>query len=129
MAWYELARAHHRIIFVIARADGIAVGSLLSVLGITAQALQRPMATLVAKGLVVAQRDLLQHRRKMLSLTEAGQALECEASEAQRRIVREAFDAASGEAAEGWSAVMQGIYRARVRNYRKQVLDTKPTRR
>ena len=118
MARYGLARAHHRIIFVIARADGIAVGNLLSVLGITAQALQRPMSTLVEKGLVVARRDPLQHRRKMLSLTEAGQALEFEASEAQRRILREAFDAAGSEAAEGWSAVMQGIYRAGVRNYR-----------
>jgi DNA-binding MarR family transcriptional regulator len=64
MARHGLARAHHRILFVIGRADGIAVGELLQTLGISAQALQRPMATLIEKGFVAAQRDPLQHRRK-----------------------------------------------------------------
>jgi DNA-binding MarR family transcriptional regulator len=112
MARHGLARAHHRILFVIGRADGIAVGELLQTLGISAQALQRPMATLIEKGFVAAQRDPLQHRRKKLSLTEAGLALENEASEAQRAIFRRAFDAAGSQAAEGWSRVMQCIYEA-----------------
>lgn len=114
LARHGLARAHHRIMFALARADGIAVSELLSVLGITAQALQRPMATLIDKELVTAQRDPLRHRRKMLSLTQAGAALEHEASEAQRVIFRRAFDEAGSEAAQGWSAVMESIYRASV---------------
>jgi DNA-binding MarR family transcriptional regulator len=112
MARHGLARAHHRIIFVIARADGIAVGELLKTLNITAQALQRPMAALVEKGFVVAQRDPVQHRKKKLSLTGLGLALENDASEAQRAIFRRAFDAAGADSAEGWSLVMQCIYEA-----------------
>jgi DNA-binding MarR family transcriptional regulator len=112
MARHGLARAHHRILFVIARTDCIAVGELLKTLNISAQALQRPMATLIDKGLVVAQRDPLQHRRKNLSLTAAGLALEQEASEAQRAIFRRAFELAGSQAAEGWSLVMKSIYDA-----------------
>lgn len=113
LAAHGLARAHHRILFVVARADGIAVGALLHALGITAQALQRPMAALIDKGFVTVRRDPLQHRRKMLSLTEAGKQIEHDASEAQRVIFRRAFAAAGAQAADGWSAVMEAIYLTR----------------
>jgi hypothetical protein len=43
--------------------------------------------------------------------TDAGLSLEYEASEAQRAIFRQAFDAAGSEAAEGWSSVMGCIYK------------------
>lgn len=109
LAEYGLARAHHRILFVIARTDGITVGELLEVLGITAQGLQRPMATLKKMGMVVASRDPQQHRTKRLRLTEAGLALEVLASEAQKVIFRRAFEAAGGDAERGWNAVMDSM--------------------
>jgi len=40
---HGLSRVHHRILYVIARADGISVGGLLEVLGVSKQALHRPM--------------------------------------------------------------------------------------
>lgn len=109
LAEYGLARAHHRILFVVARTDGITVGELLTVLGISAQGLQRPMATLKKKGMVIASRDPQQHRTKRLSLTDAGIALELLASEAQKVVFRRAFDAAGSDAERGWNAVMDGM--------------------
>lgn len=47
---HNLSRVHHRILYVLARADGISVGELVETLGISQQALRRPMKYLLDKG-------------------------------------------------------------------------------
>jgi DNA-binding MarR family transcriptional regulator len=63
-----LSRVHHRILYVLARADGISVGGLLGTLGVTKQALHRPMKYLQENGYVVAERGAIEHRIKLLRL-------------------------------------------------------------
>jgi DNA-binding MarR family transcriptional regulator len=101
-----LGRAHHRILFVIARRDGVTVGELRGNLGVSAQAMHRPLKQLQEAGLVAVTRDPTRHRFKALHLTKKGRELEHAASEAERRVMRAAFDAAGPAARRGWTKVM-----------------------
>lgn len=105
LAGYGFSRAHHRVLFVVARAPGIAVGELAATLGVTNQALHRPLRQLLASGCVQARRDATRYRRKLLHLTALGTRVEHEASESERSMLKAAFDAEPW-AREGWLAVM-----------------------
>ena len=109
LAKHGLGRAHHRILFVIARSDGISVGALRDNLGISAQALHRPLKQLKTQGLVAVSRNPMEHRSKGLHLTESGRAVEYEASEAERKVMRGAFQVAGEEASSHWTEIMKHI--------------------
>lgn len=109
LSQFGLGRAHHRLLFAIARADGISIGSLREFLGISAQALHRPLKQLQNGGYVAVSRSPTNHRSKGLHLTDLGRAVEHEASEAERRVMRDAFASAGKEAADGWAQVMNAI--------------------
>ncbi len=108
LADYGFSRAHHRVLFVIARAPEIAVGELARTLGVSNQALHRPLRQLLASGCVQALRDTTRHRRKLLDLTELGRRVEHEASEREREVLRAAFEAEPW-ARGGWLAVMARV--------------------
>lgn len=109
LAQYGLSRAHRRILFVIARRDGISVGEVQAHLGITAQALHGPLKRLLDNGFVAVSRDPKRHRYKALHLTELGREVERDATEQERAVVRAAFDEVGVEAAEQWMKVMAAI--------------------
>ncbi len=109
LAEHGMGRAHHRILFVIARHDGISVGALRESLGISAQAMHRPLKQLQDKCFVAVSRDPKQHRVKSLHLTEAGRTLEHLASEAERKVMRTAFKQFGEEATSQWMEVMGAI--------------------
>jgi len=109
LAEHGLGRAHHRILFVIARFDGISVGTLRDNLGISAQALHRPLKQLQERGLVAVSRNPKEHRSKGLHLTKSGRAIEHAASEAERGVMREAFRRAGKTAEKHWAEVMKAI--------------------
>ena len=111
LASFDLGRAHYRMMFVVARRDGITVGELRENLGVTAQAMQRPLRNLLDRGLVAVSRDPRRHRYKALHLTARGRAIELAASDAERRVMSQAFAAAGPEAAQAWRAVMAAISR------------------
>jgi len=102
-----LSRVHHRILFVIARRDGVTVGELLTSLGVSKQATHRPMRQLLDRGYVAVSRDPARHRYKSLHLTQAGRQVEQEASDRERAVMRAAFAQAGPAGREAWSAVMQ----------------------
>ena len=106
LAVHGLSRSHHRILFVIARRDGLSVGDLQSALGVSAQAMHGPMKLLRDKAYVAVSRDPSRHRIKSLHLTEQGRRMEAEASEAERKVMRDAFARTGDAAADSWSAVM-----------------------
>jgi DNA-binding MarR family transcriptional regulator len=108
---YELGRAHHRILFVLARRDGSTVGQLRDTLGISAQAMHRPLRQLQDKGFVAVSRDPTRHRFKALHLTEAGRSLEHDCSEAERAVMRTAFTQCGDAAAAHWARVMEIVAR------------------
>src|SRR6478672_8625672 len=106
LAKQGLSRPHHRILYVVARRPDIAIGSLLEVLGISKQALSRPLNLLVERKLVTSKRSPEQHRSKLLRLTEAGKRIEQRASDHERKVLRQAFDRVGPRGADAWMAVM-----------------------
>lgn len=106
---HGLARAHHRILFHVRRKDGVTVGELQVSLGVSAQALHRPMKQLLEAALISSTRDTANHRLKALHLTASGQEIEHAATEAQRRIVGEAYDRLGESVVDAWSKVMRSV--------------------
>ena len=109
LATLGLSRPHHRILYVVARQPEISIGALIEVLGISKQALNRPLGLLLERKLLTAKRSPTQHRSKLLSLTQAGQRVEQRASGHERKVLREAFDRAGPSGAAAWMAVMGAI--------------------
>ncbi|WP_338691801.1 MarR family transcriptional regulator [Bradyrhizobium sp. 26S5] len=109
LAALGLSRPHHRILYVVARQPDISIGSLIDVLGISKQALNRPLGLLLQRELMTSKRSPEQHRSKLLRLTPAGQRIEQRASGYERKVMREAFDRVGQSGAAAWMAVMEAI--------------------
>jgi DNA-binding MarR family transcriptional regulator len=104
-----LGRAHHRALHYIGRNPGMTVGDLLAILRITKQSLARVLTALVEQGYVAQSPGRSDRRQRLLSLTDAGQALERRLFERQRERLALAFREAGGPAVEGFRRVMRGI--------------------
>ena len=100
-------RAHHRAIHFINRSPGTTVNNLLAVLGVTKQSLNRVLRALIEDGLVESRVGRRDKRERHLHLTEAGQTLERELSEAQRARMRAAYRAAGPTAVAGFRQVLE----------------------
>ncbi|GLR87878.1 transcriptional regulator [Bradyrhizobium iriomotense] len=109
LAKQGLSRPHHRILYVVARRPDIAIGTLIETLGISKQALNRPLNLLLDRKLLTSRRSPEQHRSKLLRLTEAGQRIEKKASDYERKVMCEAFDRVGAPGAAAWMAVMETI--------------------
>ena len=72
LAKQGLSRSHHRILYVVARRPDIAIGSLIEILGISKQALNRPLNLLLERKLLTSQRSPEQHRSKLLAPDRCG---------------------------------------------------------
>lgn len=106
-----LTRVHHRILYVLARRERTTVGDLIDILGVSKQALHRPMTRLIDKGLVDSARDEVQARYKLLSLTKAGRELETEASNRERAAMGAAFEGMDDAEVQAWYDIMGELAR------------------
>ena len=106
-----LGRAHHRALYFIGRRPGLAVGDLLTILGITKQSLGRVLKELAAKGLIAHSAGTEDRRERRLSLTEAGTQLEQALSAPQRALMANAYRNAGAEAVAGFRNVLAGLNR------------------
>ncbi len=102
-------RAHHRAVHFIARKPGTTVTNLLNILGVTKQSLNRVLRTLVDDGLVESRVGASDKRERNLHLTDAGQSLERQLSDAQRVRLRAAYRAAGPEAVMGFRHVLEAM--------------------
>lgn len=109
LATLELSRPHHRILYVVARQPDISIGTLIDILGISKQALNRPLNLLLKRKLLTSKRSPEQHRSKLLRLTQEGQRIEQRASGYERKVLREAFDRVGEPGTAAWMAVMGAI--------------------
>lgn len=105
----DYGRAHHRAIHFINRSPGMTVNTLLAILGVTKQSLNRVLRTLIEDGLVESRIGTEDKRERNLFLTEAGRALERELSDAQRDRVRAAYRAAGPSAVAGFRQVLEAM--------------------
>ncbi|ANT59740.1 MULTISPECIES: MarR family winged helix-turn-helix transcriptional regulator [Roseobacteraceae] len=102
-------RAHHRAIHFIHCAPGTTVNNLLAILGVTKQSLNRVLRTLVEDGLVESRVGRADKRERHLYLTEAGDALEKQLSDAQRARMRAAYRQVGPEAVAGFKQVLEAM--------------------
>lgn len=102
-------RAHHRAIHFIHRSPGTTVSNLLSILGVTKQSLNRVLRTLIEDGLVRSEKGKTDARERHLHLTDKGQMLERELSDAQRARMRAAYRAAGPQAVAGFRQVLEAM--------------------
>lgn len=102
-------RVHHRILFFIARNPGLRVADLLATLGVSKQALHKPLQQLVHAKLVENRAEPSDRRQHRLRLSLSGAKLEKRLSGPQRRLFSAAFRKAGPGAAAGWRMVMRQL--------------------
>ena len=102
-------RAHHRAIHFINRSPGTTVNNLLGILGVTKQSLNRVLRAWIEDGLVDSKVGAEDKRERNLYLTEKGEALERELSNAQRERMRMAFRNAGPDAVLGFRQVLEAM--------------------
>jgi DNA-binding MarR family transcriptional regulator len=106
---HGLGRLHHRVLYAVVRTPGIGVGELAAALGISRQALHRPLSDLRGRDLITAEVAEHSRRERELSATAAGRDLERAATGPQLEHLEKVFEAAGPVAAEGWRQVMRGL--------------------
>ena len=104
-----LNRAHHRVLFFVARLGRPTVGELIRALAVSKQALALPLRQLKAQDLVAWTADPDDARVKRLALTPDGGRLLARLSEMQRRAFRRAFAAVGATATAAWVATMREL--------------------
>ncbi len=105
----DYGRAHHRAIHFIHAMPGTTVRNLLLILGVTKQSLNRVLRKLVEDGIVESRVGRADKRERHLFLTQAGQVLERELSDAQTARMRSAFRHAGPEAVSGFRKVLEAM--------------------
>lgn len=106
---HGLGRLHHRVLYAVVRTPGIGVGELAAALGISRQALHRPLTDLRGRDLIAVEVSERSKRERELSATAAGRELERAATGPQLAHLEAVFEAAGPAAAEGWRLVMRGL--------------------
>lgn len=109
LADMDYGRAHHRALHFINRDPGLTVTSLLAVLGVTKQSLNRVLRTLIDDGLVDSRIGRRDRRERQLYLTQSGTQLERRLSEAQRARMRAAYRSVGPQAVSGFRQVLEAM--------------------
>lgn len=105
----DYGRAHHRALHFIHRSPATTVSNLLAILGVTKQSLNRVLRTLIDDGLVRSEKGRQDARERHLYLTEKGEELERQLSDAQRARMRAAYRAAGPVAVAGFRQVLEAM--------------------
>jgi DNA-binding MarR family transcriptional regulator len=107
LAQRGLGRVHHRILYFVGRNPRISVNALLSMLGVSKQALNAPLRQLVEMQLMAM--DTAEHdkRVRQLSLTPSGAELEAQLTGTQMRQLHAVFEQVGASAEAGWHQVMR----------------------
>lgn len=104
-----LGRAHHRALHFIGRNPGLTVSALLAILRITKQSLARVLNLLLEQDYVSQAPGFEDRRRRLLTLTDKGQALERRLFDCQCGKLAEAYRQAGPQAVDGFRSVMRGM--------------------
>ena len=96
-------RAHHRVLYFVARRPGLTIAELLEILKITKQSLNRVLKDLVDRGYVTNNSGETDRRRRVLAATARGAALIEEIAAVQSARFSRAFARLGGDA-EGRAA-------------------------
>lgn len=109
LAELKLGRAHHRVLYFVARRPGMTVANLLDLLGITKQSLNRIQKDLLARGLIVQDVGKQDRRQRLLRLTPEGQKLEQRLFDDLHDNMLRAYTEAGEAAVNGYWLLMQAL--------------------
>lgn len=109
LAAQGLGRAHHRVLYFVARQPDLTVSQLLGLLAITKQSLGRVLNELIERGLVDMRPGERDRRQRLLRLTTAGQELEAALFDTIRTRLSAAYASAGQNAVGGFWAVLEGL--------------------
>lgn len=109
LADYGFGRAHHRVIYFVKRNPSLTVNRLLGILQITKQSLSRVLGQLVREGFINQQTDAGDRRRRILTLTAKGEALEARLTQCQGARISRAYSSAGADAVDGFKRVLSEI--------------------
>lgn len=109
LARQGLGRAHHRVLYFVARQPDLTVSALLRTLGITKQSLGRVLGDLTVRQLVETRVGPDDRRQRLLRLTPAGAALESDLFEATRQRLAAAYGEAGQEGVAGFWRVLEAL--------------------
>lgn len=104
-----LTRVHHRILFAVRRSDELTVSGLCGLLGVSKQALHRPMKLLLARGLLKLRRHPTSPKFKVLALTDDGAKIEEGATGCERAAVASALAKVGRSGQAAWFKVMSEL--------------------
>lgn len=82
---YGFGRAHHRVLYFVARRPGLTIAELLEILRITKQSLNRVLRELVDKNFIEIRAGALDRRRRQLYATPDGDRLALLLAQVQTR--------------------------------------------
>jgi DNA-binding MarR family transcriptional regulator len=104
-----LGRVHHRVLYFVAHRPGLSVNELLSILGVSKQALNAPLRQLVEMKLL--SNDAADHDRrvKQIHLTDEGKKLEAQLTNTQMKQLDAVFQQTGNKSAAAWLAIMTAI--------------------
>ncbi|MCQ6258215.1 MarR family winged helix-turn-helix transcriptional regulator [Pseudomonas sp. Q11] len=104
-----LSRVHQRIVFFIARYPSLSVKELLTLLGVSKQALNMPLRQLMEMHLVNSVASQTDKRKRLLELTADGERFEQALRREQVKLLERVFAEAGETAVSGWLAVNLGL--------------------
>jgi len=102
LAALGLGRAHHRVLYFVARKPDLSVSELLALLAVTKQSLGRITKDLAAGGFVETNIGVRDRRQRLLRLTPEGAALEHQLFQDLRDNVARAYAASGANAVSGF---------------------------
>ena len=108
-----LSRVHQRIVFFIAHHPGVSVKELLTLLGVSKQALNTPLRQLIEMNLVRSVAPDIDKRKRLLELTVDGVKFEQNLRREQVKLLQRVFDQAGEEAVNGWLTINQALGQSR----------------
>lgn len=111
LARHGFGRVHHRVLHFVGRNAGLSVGDLLRILGVSKQALNRPLRQLVEGGWIETAPSPTSGRVKVLRLSTRGARLEARLSGDQRARFARVFAAVGPRAEAAWREVMAQLAR------------------
>lgn len=122
---YGFGRAHHRVLHFVSRRPGLTIASLLDILKITKQSLNRVLKQLLDAGFVEARAGAADRRQRLLFPTPRGGQLARELAALQstrfRRVLESLPAETRGAAAEFLFAMLDPQERERVRAHLRRL--------
>jgi DNA-binding MarR family transcriptional regulator len=103
---YGFGRAHHRVLYFVARRPGLTIAELLDILRITKQSLNRVLRELVDKNFIETRAGAPDRRRRQLHATIEGERLALRLAQVQTRRFAGALEALGDDGRQSAAAFL-----------------------